>query len=135
MRFNEFSHGVLLTLATLVGCGREQPHRYVMPVSPDATNTFVIHLQEGFDGSCEALVTVDGREVYRGKPTSNPVVGLADTFSAAAASPRPVVSFTIPSRQITWTQQLDLTAGATVGITVNKTGQVEVRQAAEFGYD
>lgn len=135
MKLPQTCLGLLTALTLIVGCSREQAQHSAIPIPSSATNSFVIHLQEGFYDNREAVVTVDGREVYRGTPKTNPVLGFAAGVSAAANSARPVVSFTIPSKRITWTQQIDLSAGAAVGITVARSGLVEVRQAPGFGYD
>ena len=135
MKFPPTSLGLLFALTVVAGCSREQTQHTVIPTPSGATNSFVIHLQEGFYDSREAVIKVEGREVYRGKPKTNPLLGFAAGVSAVATSPHPVVTFTIASKRISWSQQIDLSAGPAVGITVTKSGQVEVRQAPGFGYD
>jgi hypothetical protein len=115
MRFPGTSLGLLFALTVMVGCSRDQAQHSVIPAPSGATNGFVIHLQEGFYDSREAVITVDGFEVYRGTPKTNPVLGFAAGVSAVATSPHPVVTFTIASKGIRWSQQIDLSAGAAVG--------------------
>jgi hypothetical protein len=135
LRFSHTSLGIFFALTVGGGCSHEQAPRPVIPTPGGATNRFVIHLQEGFHDCGEAVITVDGREVYRGTPETNPVLGFAAGVSAVAASPRPVVTLTIASKRISWSQRIDLSAGAAVGITLTTGGLVEVRQAPAFGYD
>jgi len=99
------------------------------------TNSFAIHMQEGFYQGREVVITIDGAPVYRGKPTTRAVLGLAEIISITATSIHPVVTFAIPSKRISWSKQIDLNVGVTLGISVSKDGKLEVRQAAGFGYD
>jgi hypothetical protein len=135
MRFPAIVLGLVVALTVMVGCSREQAQQTVIPTPSGATNSFVIHLQEGFYDSREAVITVEGREVFRGTPKTNPLLGFAAGVSASSTSTHPVLTFTIPSKRISWSQQIDLSARPAVGITVTKNGLVEVRQASGFGYD
>lgn len=122
---------LLLMLTTLIGCDRPTPSVPQPPKAP--TSAFSIHLQEGFTGS-EVIVGVDGAEVYRGKPSTNPVRGLAKVIPATEQSNIPVLKIEIPDQKISWTTTVDLNKGATVGISVSN-GCITMRQANAFGYD
>jgi hypothetical protein len=135
MRFLNASFSITFALTAIVGCSREQARHPIIPTPSGATNSFVIHLQEGFYQSREAVVTVDGREVYRGTPKTRAVLGFAVGVSVTATSSHPVVTFTMPSKVITWSQKIDLSAGAALGFSLTKAGQVEFLQATGFGYD
>lgn len=102
---------------------------------PAKTNNFVVHLQEGFYPSNEVVIAIDGREIYKGTPKTSPILGLAKMIPATSTSSVPVLTFTIPSRKIRWSKQIDLASGSAVGISVAPNGAVTVRQAKEFGYD
>jgi hypothetical protein len=135
MRLRLTRLGRLFALTVILGCGREQARRSVIPTPSGATNGFVIHMQEGFYQSREAVITVDGREVYRGTPKTKAVLGFAEGISVTATSAHPVVTFTMPGKGIAWSQKIDLSAGAALGISVTKDAQVQFRQATGFGYD
>lgn len=100
-----------------------------------ATNSFFIHLQEGFNQNLEAVIEVDGREVYRGTPKTSPVLGLAEQIAVEAKSRNPVVTFTVPSKLIEWSKKIDLSAGAALGISLQPNGAIKIRQAKAFAYD
>ena len=135
MRFRLTILGLVFALSALLGCGREQARHSTIPTPSGATNSFVIHLQEGFYQGREAVITVDGREVYRGTPKTRAVLGFAEGVAVTATSGHPVVTFSMPGTRTSWTQKVDVSAGAALGITLTKSGVVEVRQAAGFGYD
>jgi hypothetical protein len=79
-------------------------------------------------------VTVDGRLVFKGNPTTNPVLGLAKHVPAWAASSSPVLRVTIRSPKVDWTETVDLNKGKAIGLAVIN-GKIVVRQANGFGYD
>jgi len=55
---------------------------------------------------------------------------------AASTSSHPVVTLTIPTEGIGWSQEIDLSAGEALGIFLTTNNQVRVRQqTASFGYD
>ena len=135
IRFRLTSLGLGFALSALPGCWQEQAWHSAIPTPSGATNNFVIHLQEGFYQGRDAVITVDGREVYRGTPKTGAVLGFAGGVAVTATSGQPVVTFSMPGTQASWTQRVDLTKGAALGITVTKSGAVEVRQAARFGYE
>jgi hypothetical protein len=126
---------LVIALHALQGCRQDQARHSAIPTPSGATNSFVIHLQEGFYRGREVVMTVDGREVFRGTPKTKAVLGFAEGIAVTATSGHPVVAFSIPSRGIHWTQRVDLSAGAALGIVLTKSGAVEVRQAASFEHD
>ncbi len=136
MRARVVARSAIIGVIATLGCGREQvqpPSR--APAPPDAEHGLVIHLQEGFHRGLDAVITIDEREVYRGVPETSPVLGFAECVSVAAASARPRVTFALPGKQISWSQQIDLSAGAALGISVTEDGAVKIRQAPAFAYD
>ena len=135
VRFLTTNLRLIFALTAIAGCSREQARHSIIPTPSGATNSFVIHLQEDFYQSREAVVTVDGRKVYRGAPKTSPVLGFAEGVSVTATSPHPIVTFSMASKGITWSQKVDLSAGAALGFSVTKEGQVQFLQAAGFGYD
>jgi hypothetical protein len=130
-----FAHGFRIYFGHESPETTERTEYLVVPPPPGATNKFVIHLQEGFYDNREAVVTVDGREVYRSTPKTSRVLGVAARVSVGAVSSHPVVTFTMASKRISWSQQIDLSAGAAVGIAVTKSGLVRFLQAPDFWYD
>ena len=134
MSFPRSIIGTFFALALMVGCSREQGPQSAMVTPPGATNGFGIHLQEGFSQDHDVIVTIDGREVYRGKPKTKPLMGFAAAVPAASTSSHPVVTLTIEG--IRWSQEIDLSAGKALGIFLTTNNQVRVRQqTASFGYD
>jgi hypothetical protein len=129
LKFLQTSLGLLVALATLAGCSHS-----VIPASPSAAIRFSIQLQEGFDGR-ETIIAVNGRGVYKGRPRTDPRLGLAAAISAGATSTHTVVTLAIPSRRIRWSQRFDLSAGHAVGISVFPSGSMEVHQASKFEYE
>ena len=127
--------GVLFALVAIAGCIQEQARHSIIPTPAGTANRFAIHMQEGFYQSREAVVTVDGHEVYRGTPKTSPVLGFAEGVSVTTTSANPVVTFSVASEGITWSKKIDSSAGAALGFSVTKNGQVQFRQAAGFGYD
>jgi hypothetical protein len=96
---------------------------------------FFIHLQEGFSGERQAVITVDGREVYRGKPKTFDQLGLAQVVPVTNSSARPVLIFRIPDRNLTWSNKVDLASGTALGISMTTNGAVQFLQSTNFGYD
>ena len=136
MSFPQSIIGILLALALMVGCSREQGPQSAMVTPPGATNGFGIHLQEGFSQGQEVIVTIDGREVYRGTPKTKPLLGFAAAVPAASTSSHPIVTLTIPTEGIRWSLEIDLRAGKALGLSLTTNNQVRVRQqTASFGYD
>jgi len=98
-------------------------------------NRFFIHLQEGFNQSLVAIIEVDGKEIYKGTPKTSSVLGLAEQITVKATSRNPVVTFTMPSKLIKWSQKIDLSAGTALGISLQPNGAIKIRQAKSFAYD
>ena len=137
MKFSVTTFALLVALSMTVGCSPKQTEFHIVQTSPPpgATNGFVIHLQGGFDQSRETIITVDGREVYRGSPKTNPLLGLAGTVSVSATSAHPVVTLKVPAGGVDWSKKIDLKEGAALGISVNTNGQIRFSQRGGFGYD
>jgi hypothetical protein len=137
MRFSLTTLALLVALSVTVGCSPKQAVFHITQTSPPsgATHGFVIHLQGGFDQSRETMITVDGREVYRGNPITNPLLGLAGTVSVFATSDQPVVTLKVPTGGVDWSKTIDLKGGAALGISVSTNGQIQYSQRGGFGYD
>lgn len=114
----------------LVGSGLAQT---LIPTG--ATNSFSIHLQEGFYNRLEVIIQVDGQEVYKGVPSTSPVLGLAKQIPVLTTTEHPTVTFFIPSTRVGWTNRIDLRAGVALGISLETNGLPTVRQAKRFDYD
>jgi len=135
MRFYLSILGISLWMAVAVGRGQE-PALQSPPVHPSEKNgQFVIHLQGGFTQGHEAIIQVDGREVYRGVPKTSPALGLAKQIPVQANSSHPVVTLTMPETRIHWSKDIDLSAGRALGISVGTNGIVTFHQAKNFLYD
>jgi hypothetical protein len=137
MRFSRPILILVLVLTISVGCSpkRDQFSIIQAPSPPGATNALMIHLQEGFDGGREIIIAVDGRQVYKGTPKTDPRLGLAGRVSAAAISDHPIVTLEIPTGGVGWSQKIDLKAGAALGVSVSTNGHVQYWQRDGFGYD
>jgi hypothetical protein len=135
MRLRTISLGILLGTAVVVGWSQESAPHPPSLIPSGATNELVVHLQDGFYGNREVVVKVDGREVYRGLPETSPVLGLAKLIPVKTTSLHPIVIFAMPGEHITWSNQVNLSAGTALGIIIQTNGVVKVRQAKEFGYD
>jgi len=124
-----------LALALIVGCDRWQQPQSVT-AAPAAGNALNIHLQDGFRRGSEVIITIDGQAVYRGRPKTNELLGFAAQVPGTAATTRPVVALTVPAEGISWSQQVDLSAGQFFGISLIANKQVRiVQQTSGFGYD
>ena len=99
------------------------------------TNRFVIHLQEGFCGKRQVVITVDGLEVYKARPKTSEVTGLAKMVSVTNASAHPVVRFSIPSSSLIWSNRMDLASGSALGFKLTTNGQIRALQSTNFFYD
>jgi hypothetical protein len=136
MRFVTIGFCFLFALIAEAGFCQQQGTNSAIPKPPGATNNFAIHLQEGFYEGYEVIIKVDGREVYKGIPRTMPMLGIATAVSVNTASSHPMVNFTMPSKHIDWSRQIDLNAGPFLGISVEINGTVLLRQSAqEPGYD
>lgn len=137
MRFSLTPLPLLVTLSMILGCSQKQEVFHIEQTSPHsgATNSFVIHLQGGFDQSRETIIAVDGREVYRGSPKTSPLLGLAGTVSVVATSGHPVVTLKVPTGGVDWSKTVDLKEGAALGISVSTNGSIQFLQRNGFGYD
>jgi hypothetical protein len=113
----------------------ESRGQYASAAPNDGTNHFVIHLQEGFSGHRQAFVAVDGREVYRDSPRTTEVLGLAAVISVTNASAHPVVTFRIPSANVTWSNRVDLSKGQALGFSLIDQGKIRVLQSTGFLYE
>jgi hypothetical protein len=123
-----------LALALIQGCDR--PPESGIPAIQAAGHALSIDLQDGFKHGHETIITIDGREVYRGTPKTDERLGLAETVSVISASTRPVVVLTVSAEGIRWSQRIDLSAGHCLGVSLSPGGQVRiVQQTNGFGYD
>jgi hypothetical protein len=127
LNFPRTGLGALVALALIVGCDRGQQPQPVTPTRA-AGNALNIHLQDGFRRGSEVIITIDGREVYRGRPKTVETVGLAAKVPATAATTRPVVALTVPAEGISWSQEIDLSAGHALGISLTANQQVRLLQ-------
>jgi hypothetical protein len=110
-----------------------------IPQSPNpadsTTRRFFIHLQEGFNGKQQVVVTVDGLEVYKATPKTSELTGLAALVSFTNAPAHPVVQFSIPSLNVNWSNRVDLASGVALGFALSANSQVRVLQSTNFFYD
>ena len=81
---------LLILLVAWAGCDRdEESTPRVSPPSVNLANAFSVDLRGGFTGA-KVIVFADDDAVYQGTPTTNPVLGFADSFAATAkANPCP----------------------------------------------
>ncbi len=86
IRFRVAGFSLVSALSVVLGCSREQTRHSAISRPSGETNGFVIHLQEGFYQGRETVITVDGREVYRGVPTTKAVLGFAEGVAVTATS-------------------------------------------------
>ena len=135
MRLLTIGLNVLIAIAATIAWSQELAPHSPPPEPSGATNSFTIHLQEGFYQNRETVIKVDGREVYRGTPKTMPTLGLATVIPVRMVAQHPVIAFTMPDTQIRWSKQIDLSAGTALGISVQTNGVVKVLQAKGFAYD
>jgi hypothetical protein len=120
--------GLLFLLGANSGCSRK--------TNTHQMNNLEVHLQSSFSGNDEVTVTVDGREIYKGKPKSDPILGAATGVTVSNVSAHPILTFSMPSKSIYWSNQINLSAGKAIGFSwmpINSNG-LEVRQATNFIY-
>lgn len=97
-------------------------------------NVLFVDLQDGYDGSHEVVICVDGHEVYRGKPKTNPVKGPAGKCYARASSSHPVVSLEVLASHIKWSRELDLAKGGNIGLSVITNDVIILQKNGGYGY-
>lgn len=113
---------------------REESRPRAAPPLVNSTKVFCVDLQDGFTGA-KVIVSVDNRAVYRGTPTTNPVLGFADSFSAEAGANPSTLRVQCPSQSVDISKQIDLRKGKTIGISL-ASGQLRLLQQDHgFGYD
>jgi hypothetical protein len=129
-------HFVLLGIfIVLVGLAEDNAERIPSEVPKDATNKFTIHLQEGFYEHRQTIISVDGREVYRGAPGTDPRLAWAGMVSVTNASAHPVVVFWMPVTGAFWSNKIDLSKGSALGFSISTNGSGKVGQSTNFFYD
>lgn len=125
---------VSLLCVILTATGFAQARQSTLP-AVIKTNRFVIHLQEGFYENRQAVIAVDGNEVYRATPKTSWGVGLAAMVPVTNVSSQPVVVFSVPSMSVTWSNRIDLGSGGALGFSLRTNGQIRVLQSTNFFYD
>lgn len=113
----------------VVGCTQQRETSQSAPKN----ESFFVHLQGGFSGK-NVQVFVDGCSLYDGRPTTNPLDGLAEEFTGSARSTSITVTVAIPGENLKSTHHIDLTKARGIGISIVG-GKVKIRQANAFGYD
>lgn len=127
---------LIIVLAVMAGCSQERPSQSATPTPPAAPHILLIHLQEGFYHSHEVTISVDGREVYRGTPQTNPLVGFAKGVSISASPDHPTITFEIPAAGVKWSEKIDLNADMALGISITADNRVQIRRGpAALGYE
>ncbi|NIM05663.1 MAG: hypothetical protein GTN65_08605 [Armatimonadetes bacterium] len=122
----------LIIVAVLIfgaGCTQQPPTLQLTSTG----EAFFVHLQEGFSGEFVRVV-VDGKEVFSGKPTTDPRLGFAEQFAGSAQTTSITLTVEIPSKTFKSTHSLDLTKARGIGISIVN-GEVMIIQANAFGYD
>src|SRR5439155_13518500 len=112
--------------------GARSQVRYSPTAPADTTNLLSIQLREGFSADQRAVISIDGREVYAGRPMT--VKGLAEVFTVTNASPHPVIIFNVWSRNVAWSNTLDLTSGSVLEISLTANGAVRALQSTNFAF-
>lgn len=126
---------VLVLLVAGARCDKrdESGPRAASPLANSA-NAFSVDLQDGFTGA-KVIVSVDNSAVYKGTPTTNPVLGFADSFSAEARANPTTLRVQCPSQGVDISKQIDLRKGKSIGISL-ASGQLRLMQQERgFGYD
>jgi hypothetical protein len=124
----------MAVLVSCLGCGTQQRPTGQGLGAPQTAVPFGIDLQEGFDGS-QVIVSVDGVVVYEGKATTNPVLGFAEGIRTEAQANATTVRVQIPTRDVDHFEQIDLSRGNGVGISITSDGVRVIQSPGGFGYD
>jgi len=98
-------------------------------------NQLAIHLQSGFDGKRDVIITVNGREIYHGKPETNPLIERADAVAVTNLPPHPMVVFMMPDTGLIWSNRVDLTNGTFLAINITTNGKIRTAQATNLFYE
>jgi hypothetical protein len=96
--------------------------------------TLKVDLQEGFSGK-QAVLRINGKEVYSGTPRTRTQIGLAESHSFDLP-PQPVtLQFQLPKSGASNSIVLDLAQDHYVGISLSATEEISFTESAEpFGY-
>ena len=119
-----------LGMVLCTGCTQQRPSQ--KPSVADG-KAFFVHLQEGFSGDAVRIL-IDGELIFKGRPTTDPRLGIAEKFSGSAPSTNINLTIEIPGRNIKSAHNIDLTKAKGLGISVQN-GKVSIIQADAFGYD